>query len=105
MTSPAITLTAGAEVIAEAQAVFARVRNTEWPEHVRSALGIAGPDLAEALKHYHDLTNGIVPPWFPGMKPGPEGFAAALRLAADNAWEKAEAVAAVIAEHEEGEAA
>jgi len=105
----AATLTpAGAEVITEAQAVFTRARTTEWPEHVSRALGDPGSALALALKQYHDLERGIVPPWFPGMRPGPEGKATALRLAADNVWERAEEVAAVIAEHyaaEEGAAA
>ncbi len=52
-----------------------------------------------ALRDYRWLLDGIVPAWFPGMRPGPEGFASALRLAADRAWEAAEEVTAVIGEH------
>ena len=94
-----ITRHAGAEVIAEAQAVFAAARAAEWPDSAQPALGNAGEGLAVALRDYHNLCNGIVPAWFPGMRPGPEGKAAALRLAADRAWEAAETVAALLDEH------
>ncbi len=100
MTAATITRTAGHEAtIAEARAVFTAARTAEWPEAARLELGGAGEALAVALRDYHCLVNGIVPPWFPGMTPGPEGKAAALRLAADRAWEAAETVSAVLEEH------
>ena len=100
MTAATITRTAShADTIAEAQAVFTAARAAEWPDSARPALGDAGEGLAVALRDYHRLCNGIVPPWFPGMRPGPEGKAAALRLAADRAWEAAEVVAALLDEH------
>ena len=88
-------------LIGQAYDVFTRAKGVEWPEPSDKAIGGAFLDLAQALKAYWDLRNGIVPAWFPGMTPGPEGFAKALRMAAENAWEKAEELARVelIAQH------
>ena len=101
MTAATITRPAGAQTIEEAQAVFTRARTAEWPEDAQRKIGGTVLDLATALKRYHDLTNGIVPPWCPGITPGPEGFAAVLRIAADDAWEAAEHVTALLDEHYE----
>jgi hypothetical protein len=95
MTAPAITeapaeLPYDAFLIGQAYEVFDRAKDVEWPEPSDKAIGNAFLDLGAALKAYWDLRNGIVPAWFPGMAPGPEGFAKALRMAAENAWEKAE---------------
>jgi len=106
MTAPTLTeapaeLPYDAFLIGQALEVFTRARTAEWPEPDRKAIGGAFLDLGAAMKAYWDLRNGIVPAWFPGMTPGPEGFAKALRMAAENAWEKAEELARVelIAQH------
>ena len=79
-----------AYLIGQAHGAFDHAKSVEWPEAARKVIGGAFLDLGAALKAYWDLRNGIVPAWFPGMTPGPEGFAKALRMAAENAWEKAE---------------
>jgi hypothetical protein len=76
-------------VAAEAQAVWDRARDTLWPEDTRQAVYAAFWALGGALKAHRNLRCGIVPPWFPGMPAGPEGFAMALRMAADEAAEMA----------------
>jgi hypothetical protein len=95
MSAPVLTeapaeLPYDAFLIGQAHGVFDHAKSAEWPEPDRKAIGGAFLDLGAALKAYWDLRNGIVPAWFPGMTPGPEGFARALRMAAENAWEKAE---------------
>ena len=102
MTAATITAPAGHEVtIAEAQAVFPRAKaiSPEWPDAGRKAIGIAVWDLAVALRRYYDLRCGIVPRWCPGIDMRSGGLAAVLRMAADDAWEAAEEVTAVIGEY------
>ena len=83
----------------QAHGVFARAKTVEWPDPARRLIGNAVLDLAEALKSYWDLRNGIVPPGSLGIPAGREGFEKALRAAAEDAWEAAEKVLEVIGEH------
>jgi hypothetical protein len=91
--APAPEATYEAGVIASATATYTRAMavfaaDPEWDreETVRDCFW----DLAIRLRRYHDLCRGIVPAWFPGIKAGPEGYAAALRHAADYAAETAQ---------------
>jgi hypothetical protein len=104
ITTEAPALSYDAELIAGAQAVFTRARGLDWPEDSRKAIGTVVYDLAKLLKAYHDLRNGIVPPWFPGMLAGHEGFMQALRFAAEDAAERASDLVEVLPAAAEGEA-
>lgn len=91
-----------AQLITEAQAVFTRARGLDWPEDSRKAIGEAVYDLAKLLTAYHDLRNGIVPAWFPGIIAGHEGFMQALKFAAEDAAERASDLVAVLPAAAEG---
>ncbi len=88
-----------AMLAAEAQEVFTRAKSREWPEPGRTAIMNAAWDLGMALKRYHDLRHGLVPRYLPGIEAGPAGFAKALRMVAEEAWEAAGDVTEAVREH------
>ena len=102
MTAATEALSYEASLIAEAQAVFTRARllpGWDHDEFVRDCFW----DLAAGLKRYHDLCRGIVPAWFPGMPAGPEGFAKALKHAAESADETAQELVILLPAAAEGD--
>jgi hypothetical protein len=92
----AATLTYDEGLAAEAAETLRRSYALTWPEGSTGAITETIRDLAVALKGYRDLRNGIVPEGFPGMAPGPEGFASALRYAAEGADEIAQELAGLL---------
>jgi len=82
-------------LISQAHEVFTRAKSVGWSEPGREDIGTAVMGLAGALKRYWDLRNGIVPPGSLGIPAGREGFARALRAAAEDAWEAADEVEAI----------
>ena len=83
----------------DAHGVYARAMAVQWPDPGRRVIGNAMLDLAEALKRYWNLRNGIVPRYLPGIEAGPEGFAKALRMVAEETWEAAGDVTEAVREH------
>ena len=86
-------------LITQAQGVFTRARSAEWPEPGRRVIGNAVLDLDGALNRYSELSNGIVPAGIARMPAGATGFTAALRSAAEDAWEAAGEVTEGIRNH------
>ena len=80
----------------DAHGVYARAMAVQWPDPGRRVIGNAMLDLAEALKRYHDLGNGVGPAW---------RSAKVLRMAAEETWEAASDVTDAIGEHCTPEAA